>query len=136
VTPSTTTTYFARVTGQCGTPSQIDSNAVTVTVAAACIDPTITTQPANQTIVTTAKATLTVVAGGTAPLHYQWFEGATGDTSNPRGTDSPTFTTAALTKTTQFWVQVRGNCSGDKRANSNTATITVKAPRGGRPVRH
>ena len=136
VSPTTTTTYFARVTGQCGTPSQINSNAVTVTVTAACTDPTITTQPASQTIVVDAKATLTVAAGGTAPLHYQWFEGASGDTSKPAGSDSPTFTTSALTKKTQFWVQVRGNCTGDKRANSNTATIDVKPPRGGRPVKH
>ncbi|HMC70063.1 MAG TPA: hypothetical protein VKJ07_12985, partial [Mycobacteriales bacterium] len=136
VTPATTTTYFARVTGQCGTPIQIDSNAVTVTVTAACTDPTVTTQPASQTIIVGGKATLTVVAGGTAPLHYQWFEGTSGDTSKPRGTDSPAFTTSALTTKTQFWVQVRGNCTGDKRANSNTATIDVKPPRGARPVRH
>ena len=109
---------------------------VTVTVTAACTDPAITTQPASQTIVVDAKATLTVAAGGTAPLHYQWFEGASGDRSKPAGSDSPTFTTSALTKKTQFWVQVRGNCTGDKRASSNTATIDVKPPRGGRPVKH
>jgi hypothetical protein len=136
VAPTATTTYFARVTGQCGSPSQIDSNPVTVTVTAACADPTITTQPASETIVGGNKATLSVAADGTAPLHYQWFEGASGDTSKPVGTDATSFTTPPLSKKAQYWVQVRGNCTGDKRANSNTATIDVKPPRGGRPVKH
>ena len=125
VTPAATTAYFARVTGQCGTPNPIDSNAVTVTVAAACVDPAITTQPAGKTILAGTAATLTVTATGTPTLHYQWFEGATGDTSKPRGTDSTTFNTGAVPKKTQYWVQVRGTCAGDKRANSNTATIDV-----------
>jgi hypothetical protein len=125
VTPSATTTYFARVTGQCGT---LDSNPVTVTVnvTPTCIDPTITTHPAGAIVLSGTSAVLNVEAGGTAPLHYQWFEGPTGDTSKPRGTDSPAFNTGAMTKKTQFWVQVRGNCTGDKRANSNTATVDVR----------
>ena len=136
VTPAATTTYFARVTGQCGNPNPIDSNAVTVTVAAACVDPAITTHPHDATIVVGSSATLTVAATGTPTLHFQWFEGATGDTSKPRGADSPTFNTGPLTKKTQYWVQVRGTCPGDKRANSNTATVDVKSPRNGRPVKH
>jgi hypothetical protein len=135
VTPATTMTYFARVTGQCGTPSTIESNAVTITVAAACVDPSITTQPVSQTIISNTKATLKVVAAGTAPLHYQWYQGASGDKSKPVGTDAASFTTTVLTKKTQFWVEVRGNCTGDKRASSATATIDVKSPRG-RPVGH
>jgi hypothetical protein len=136
VTPAATTTYFARVTGQCGNPNPIDSNAVTVTVSAACVDPSITTHPHDETIVVGSSATLTVAATGTPTLHFQWFEGPTGDTSKPRGSDSPTFNTGPLTKKTQYWVQVRGTCPGDKRANSNTATIDVKSPRNGRPVKH
>jgi hypothetical protein len=103
----------------------VDSNPVTVTVAAACVDPSITTHPASKTILSGTSATLTVAATGTPTLHYQWFEGPTGDTSKPRGTDSPSFNTGPLSKKTQYWVQVRGNCSGDKRANSNTATVDV-----------
>jgi hypothetical protein len=135
-TPAATTTYFARVSGQCGNPNPIDSNAVTVTVSAACVDPSITTPPASHDILVGASTTLTVVATGTPTLHFQWFEGATGDTSKPRCADSPSFNTCPLTKKTQYWVQVRGTCPGDKRANSNTATIDVKSPRGGRPVKH
>jgi hypothetical protein len=127
-----TTTYFVRVTGQCGNPNQIDSNAVIVTVST-CTPPSITTNPAGKTIIVGTTATLIVVAAGTGPLQYQWFEGATGDTSNPRGTDSPSFTTAALFTKTQFWVQVRGNCG--QPVNSNTATVEVKGARS-RPVKH
>ncbi len=50
--------------------------------------PAITTQPANQTISSGATATLTVTATGTAPLSYQWYQGNTGDTTTPVGTNS------------------------------------------------
>jgi alpha-tubulin suppressor-like RCC1 family protein len=44
----------------------------------ACADtaPTITTAPLSQTVVLGHSATFTVVAGGTAPLSYQWYKGA------------------------------------------------------------
>ena len=48
------------------------SNAATLTVNAAAVAPTITTQPVNQTVTAGQTATFTVVAGGTAPLSYQW----------------------------------------------------------------
>src|SRR5260370_4556771 len=38
------------------------------------VAPAITTQPANQTVTAGQTATFTVVAGGTAPLSYQWQE--------------------------------------------------------------
>jgi hypothetical protein len=135
VTPPVTTTYYARVTGQCGTPSQIDSNPVTVTVSTVptCVPASISNHPTNKSILVGTPAALQVDAGGTAPLHYQWFEGATGDTAKPRGTDSPTFTSAPLMKGTQFWVRVSGNCG--QPVSSNTATVEVKAGRP-RPVKH
>jgi hypothetical protein len=129
--PAATTTYYVRVSGQCGTP--IDSNPVTVTVAAACVNPSITTHPANKSIFVGTTATLSVTGAGTGPLHYQWFEGATGDTTKPRGTDSATFTSAPLMKRTQFWVRVTGNCG--QPASSNTATVEAKSGRP-RPVKH
>lgn len=135
VTPATTTTYFAKVTGQCGTP--VNSNVVTVTVTAACTNPAITTQPASQSIIVSATANLSVVTTGTAPLTFQWFKGATGDTSSPvSGATSAAFTTPSLLTKTQYWVRVSGNCPGGQPVFSNTATIDVKAARGGRPVKH
>jgi len=85
--------------------------------------PAITTQPASQNINSGQTATLSVVATGTLPLSYQWYQGKSPDTSNliVDATGS-SFTTPALTTTTSFWVKV-SNTVGS--VNSNTATITV-----------
>jgi hypothetical protein len=86
--------------------------------------PTIQTQPASQTINSGQTATLTVSATGTPSVTYQWYQGATGDTTTPVGTNSSSFTTPALTATTKYWVRV-SNVAG--HADSQTATITVAA---------
>src|SRR6266576_413892 len=39
--------------------------------------PSITTQPASQTVTTGQTATFSVVAAGTAPLSYRWMKGGT-----------------------------------------------------------
>ncbi|MEW6367231.1 MAG: C10 family peptidase [Acidobacteriota bacterium] len=87
-----------------------------------CLCPSISTQPQSQTVASGGTVTLSVAASGTAPLHYQWYQGAAGDTSTPVGTDSASYTTAALSATTNFWVRVTNVCGA---ANSNTATVTV-----------
>ena len=73
-TPATATTdngsTFRRGGEQHG--GNVTSNAATLTVNAAAVAPTITTQPVNQTVTAGQTATFTVVAGGTAPLSYQW----------------------------------------------------------------
>src|SRR5205823_621834 len=53
------------------------SNAATPTVNAAVTAPTITTQPANQTVTVGQTATFAVVATGTAPLGYHWQKNGT-----------------------------------------------------------
>jgi predicted extracellular nuclease len=88
------------------------------------LGPTITTQPADQSITTGGTATLTVVANGTAPMSYQWYQGVAPDTSTPVGADSPTFTTPALSATASYWVRVT---NGTGSADSRTATVTVAA---------
>jgi hypothetical protein len=114
------TTYWVRVSNACGSAN---STNIVVTVTA-CTSPTVSNQPNNQQITPGSTATLSVGASGTSPFTYQWYRGASGDTSVPVGTNSSTFTTPALNSTTQYWVRVTNNC-GD--ANSNTATITVEA---------
>jgi hypothetical protein len=115
-----TTTYWVQVTNTAG---KANSNTATITVSPVAIAPSITTQPASQTINSGQTATMTVAASGTAPLSYQWYQGSSGVTTNPiSGATGTSYTTPALTATTAYWVQVT-NTAG--KANSNTATITV-----------
>ena len=104
--PTVTTKYWVRVSG-CNN-STADSNAATVTVSS-CASPSIITQPANVSDAIGTAATLKVVAGGTG-LHYQWYQGAKGDTSKTAGTDSATLVTGAISGNTTYWVRVSGTC--------------------------
>jgi acid phosphatase len=83
--------------------------------------PTITTQPASQTVTVGQTATFTVAATGTAPLSYQWRKNGTAIS----GATSSSYTTLATTSSdngAQFTVVV-SNSAGS--ATSNTATLTV-----------
>ncbi len=93
-----------------------------VTADDGVIPPTITTQPATQTIASGSTANLTVTASGSVPLTYQWYQGSVGTTTTPVGTNSASFTTPALTATTTYWVRV-SNSAGN--VNSTLATVTV-----------
>jgi len=73
-TPATTTADNAAafrvvVTNSVGS---MTSNSATLTVTAAPVAPSVTTQPANQTVAAGQSATFSVVATGTSPLTYQW----------------------------------------------------------------
>lgn len=62
---------------------------------------------------------LGVIASGTGPLQYQWYEGAKGDVSNPIGSGQPSFLSAHLTLQTSFWVRVSNACgSADSEATA------------------
>jgi hypothetical protein len=63
-------TFTARAINYLGVSNT--SPAVTITVAAAAVAPTIVTPPANQTVTAGANVNFTVSASGTPPLHYQW----------------------------------------------------------------
>jgi hypothetical protein len=91
--------------------------------ATGCTMPIITTQPQSQTIQSGQTANLSVIASGSPPLSYQWYQGSSGDTSNPiGGATFSSYTTPTLTETTSYWVRVTDSCG---YVNSNTATITV-----------
>ena len=87
-----------------------------------CTAPSITVQPLGQTVHAGQIVTLTVTAGGTAPLSYEWYQGTSGDTSHPVGANTSSFTTPALNVTTSYWVLVSNACGS---ADGHTATITV-----------
>src|SRR2546421_62388 len=87
------------------------------------VAPSITTQPASQTVTVGQTATFTVVATGTAPLSYQWRKSGTAIS----GATAPTYTTPATTSAdsgSQFTVVV-SNTAGS--VTSNAATLTVNA---------
>lgn len=85
--------------------------------------PSITTQPASQTIATGSSVTLSVVASSPTSPSYQWYRGTAGDTTNPiSGATSSSFTTPVLTTATSYWVRVTNT---DGSLNSNTAVISV-----------
>lgn len=114
---TTTTSYWVRVTNDCGS---VDSATATITV---CTPAFITHQPASQTITGGQTATLLVSVGGDFPRTYQWYAGASGDTSNPiPGAVSSGYITPPLVSTKNYWVRVANGCGS---ADSDTATITV-----------
>ncbi len=102
------------------------SNAATLTVTAAAVAPSITTQPASQTVGASQTATFRVAASGTAPLSYQWKKNGT----SISGATSSTYTTpvTATSDTGSKFTVVVGNSAGS--VTSNAATLTVNASPG------
>ena len=94
-----------------------------LTVNVPPVAPSITQQPANQTVTVGHTATFTVVATGTAPLSYQWQKGTTAIA----GANAASYTTPPTTSGdsgSQFWVVV-SNSVGN--ATSNKAALMVNA---------
>jgi Immunoglobulin I-set domain len=103
------------------TAGSATSNAATLTVSAAATAPSITIQPANQTVTAGQTATFSVVATGTTPLTYQWqLNGA-----NISGATAASYTTPVTTTANsgqQFRVQVSNSVGS---VLSTVATLTV-----------
>lgn len=119
----TTTSYWVRVTNNCGTT---DSALATITVNAQCVAPTITLQPTAPIGVPLGSgATIGVSATGNSPLSYQWYEGDSPDQSKPIGGATQNNYAAGpfnSAGTYKFWVRVSNSC-GSK--SSNTIVINV-----------
>src|SRR5437588_261516 len=101
----------------------VTSSAAVLTVNAALVAPTITTQPASQMVSAGQAATFTVAATGTAPLSYQWQRNGTAI----GGATAASYTTPATTASdsgAQFTVVV-SNAAGS--VTSNAAALTVNA---------
>jgi Bacterial Ig domain/Putative Ig domain/Immunoglobulin domain len=99
------------------------SNTATLTVSAAAIAPSITAQPASQTVTAGQTATFSVAATGTAPLTYQWKKNG----AAIAGANSSSYTVSSTTSSEsgeQFSVVV-SNSAGN--ATSNAATLTVSS---------
>jgi hypothetical protein len=120
VTPSNAGYTFAPA-NQNVTAGTTDLTGVNFTASGTVVAPTITTQPASQTVTAGQTATFSVVASGTAPLSYQWQKnGAT-----IAGATSASYTTPAATTSdsgSTFDVVV-SNSAGT--VTSNAATLTA-----------
>ena len=100
----------------------VTSAMVTLTVTAAATAPTITEQPASETVTAGQAASFSVTATGTAPLSYQWLVNGTAS-----GTNSSTFSIAQTT-TAQNGAHIDvkvSNATGS--VTSATVTLTVNA---------
>ena len=124
-TPSTTSSdngaMFSVIVSN-STGSATSASAM-LTVNAAAVAPSITTQPASQAVTAGQSATFSVTATGTAPLTYQWKRNG----STLTGAKSFSYTTASTTSSdngAQFSLVV-SNSAGS--ATSASATLTVNA---------
>src|SRR5262249_19693062 len=97
-------------------------SSVNVVVNSTAAAPSITTQPASQTVAAGQSATFTVVALGTAPLSYQWLKNGTAIA----GATGPSYTTppAMAADNGAAFTVVVSNAAGS--ATSNAATLTLK----------
>lgn len=64
---------------------------------------------------------LSVSVSGTSPFTYQWYEGMSGNTSTPVGSNSNTYTATNITTQRNYWVRVSNNCP----SSANSPTITL-----------
>ena len=85
-----------------GPDDNTDIGAAWIFAASGCTAPSIYVQPQSQSFRTAQSATLSAAAAGTAPISFQWYQGPSGDTSNPVGTNSSSLTTPTLTATTSY----------------------------------
>jgi Ig-like domain-containing protein/matrixin len=90
-----------------------------------CSGPGITSTTSSGTVPSGNTKNLSVNASGTAPLNYQWYEGNSGTTTTPVGTNSSSFTTPPITQPRSFWVRVTNACGV---ADSDTITISPSSP--------
>jgi hypothetical protein len=101
----------------------VTSTTAKLTVNAASVAPTITTQPGNQTVTAGQTGTFSVVASGTAPLTYQWQKGG----ANISGATAASYTTpvTAVSDSGATFDVVVSNSAGS--VTSGNATLTVNA---------
>ncbi len=105
------------------TAGSVTSSAATLTVNPAPVAPSITTQPAGQTVTAGQTASFNVAATGTAPLNYQWNKNG----AALSGATSASYTTTATTSSDNgaLFTVVVSNTAGS--ITSSAASLTVIA---------
>jgi len=110
----------------------IYSNTVTLTVTTTAVSPTVTIQPADQTVSVDQSGTFSVTANGTAPLNYQWLSAPSGSatfTAVAGATDAAYTLPAAIpTDDGTNFRCVISNASGSVTSNAATLIILPGRP--------
>src|SRR5262249_1978248 len=104
----------------------VTSSQATLTVNAAPVAPSITSQPANATVIAGQTAMFSVTATGTAPLGYQWRK----NTANIGGATPSSFTTPVTSVAdsgAKFDVVV-SNSAGSVTSSQATLTVNPAPP--------
>jgi hypothetical protein len=115
VSPTVTTSYFARITGSC--TQYVDTVTATLSV---CTPPAITSNPTGASITRGQSVTVSVAASGTS-LTYRWYQGA--GTGSPYGGGGNAASLIATPQVpTAYWCRVSGSCG---TADSTAAQVNV-----------
>ncbi|HNU52412.1 MAG TPA: SdrD B-like domain-containing protein [Verrucomicrobiota bacterium] len=93
-----------------------------VAQVAVLVPPSILAGPYDLTFWAGSTVTNGVVAAGTAPLMYRWYEGLSGDVSRPVGTNWNRLWLGPGYVSTHYWVRVS---NGAGSVDSRTAAITI-----------
>jgi hypothetical protein len=88
----------------------------------ACVPPKIATAPLTVNVGTTA-VTFTVTATGDAPLQFQWYSGASGNTNTPIAGATSSSLTVKPAVTSAYWVRITNGCAPS--ADSGTVFAIV-----------
>ena len=123
ITVSAAGSYSVTVTNANGCSATSAPTGVTTNPATSIVS-----QPQSATISRNTPHVLSVTATGTAPLTYQWYQGNSGDTSQPlAGQTSSSLSLSGFSKkgTYRYWVHVSSATCTSSTANSTTAVITV-----------
>jgi YD repeat-containing protein len=112
VTPTTTTSYWCRVTSEGLCPA----NGPTMTVNV-CNPPTITQQPSAMPVRIFAGATSTLSVTASGSVTYQWYVGTPGTTTSPIAGATTASINVSPTADTTYWVRVTTSvCTTDSAA--------------------
>ena len=93
----------------------------------ACVAPRIATAPQTLSVGTTA-VTFTVTATGDAPLTFQWYSGASGNTTAPIGGATSASLTVKPAVTSAYWVRITNGCAPPADSGTVFAIVNNCSP--------
>ncbi len=135
ITGTPTTAGVSSFTVKAANTTGSDTQPLSITVNAALAAPTITTQPASQTITAGNAAIFTAAATGNPAPAYQWqvyMNGASAwsNVTNGAGGDTASYTTSATTLSMSGYQYrcVATNSQGSVESGAATLTVVIPAP--------